>query len=98
MIFSIMSLQGRKQSHGEKRICKVRDCFVPRNDIVDTWRIAEQYIYTLRIALLIGDCHASLAITRGENAGLLTIDLKLKFKLLRLVLGVSYQADTREKE
>ena len=27
-----MSLRGTKQSHGEKRLCIVRDCFVPRND------------------------------------------------------------------
>jgi len=27
-----MSLRGTKQSHVEKRSCKVRDCFAPRND------------------------------------------------------------------
>jgi len=27
-----MSLRGTKQSHLEKLPCKVRDCFVPRND------------------------------------------------------------------
>ncbi len=29
-----MSLRGTKQSHGEKPPCIVRDCFVPRNDMV----------------------------------------------------------------
>ncbi len=29
-----MSLRGTKHSHEEKQSCKVRDCFVPRNDII----------------------------------------------------------------
>ena len=31
----IMSLRGTKQSQVEKQPCRVRDCFVPRNDMVE---------------------------------------------------------------
>ncbi len=44
-----MSLRGTKQSHVEKPRCKVRDCFVPRNNMF----FLSHLIYTIKKAVII---------------------------------------------
>ena len=68
-----MSLRGTKQSQGERRICKVRDCFVPRNDSSKMNGQNRSDIYPgLEVDIILKKDQRSGKLTRGIVKNLLT--------------------------